>query len=120
MKAFAEQFDPQPMHLDAAVAREKGYNNVFASGLHTVGVGIRLLVENFLNDSSKLSGLGIDDLSWHAPVYPGDEPSVRHEVAETRVSESNPERGVVVRDVELFRDGGKVVCSWTVTVLMAR
>jgi len=120
MTAFAEQFDPQPMHLDPEVAREKGYDDVFASGLHTIGVGMRLLVEQFLNDSSNLGGLGMDDLSWHAPVYPGDELSVRHEVVSMRVSESDPDRGIVVRDVELFRGDDDVVCSWTVTILMAR
>ena len=121
MLSFAEQFDPQPMHLDPEAAREKGYDDVFASGLHTVGVGIRLLVEHFLNDSSNLGGLGIEELSWHAPVYPGDELAVRHEVVSTRVSESNPDRGVVVRDIEMFRaDDETVVCSWTVAILMAR
>ncbi|MFC7175859.1 MaoC/PaaZ C-terminal domain-containing protein [Halosegnis marinus] len=123
MTEFAAGFDPQPMHLDAEAAREKGYEDVFASGLHTVGVGTRLLVENFLNDSTNLGGLGIEELSWHAPVYPGDELSVRHEVVSTRVSESNPDRGVVVRDIEVFRgeDGDEeVVCSWTVAILMAR
>ncbi|MFB6117854.1 MaoC/PaaZ C-terminal domain-containing protein [Halosegnis sp.] len=127
MIEFAERFDPQPMHLNDEAARERGYDGVFASGYHTVGVATRLLVKNFLNESANLGGLGVDDLRWHAPVYPDDRLFARHEVVSTRVSESNPDRGIVVRDVEVLRAGEsedpadtETVCSWTVTILMGR
>lgn len=120
MIAFAEQFDPQPMHLDADAARAKGYDDVFASGLYTIGTATRLFVEHFLNDSTNLAGLGIENLRWHAPVYPGDELYASHEVTGMRVSESDDSRGIVTRDIEIQRGDDTVVCSWTVSILMGR
>ncbi|RNJ25969.1 MaoC/PaaZ C-terminal domain-containing protein [Halosegnis longus] len=120
MVAFAEQFDPQPMHLDPEAARAKGYDDVFASGLYTIGTATRLFVEHFLNDSTNLAGLGIENLRWHAPVYPGDELYASHEVTEMRVSESDDSRGIVTRDIEIRRGDDTVVCSWTVSILMGR
>ena len=54
MLAFAEQFDPQPMHLDPDAAREKGYE-VFASVLHAVGIGTRLLVDRRDTDGATVT-----------------------------------------------------------------
>jgi acyl dehydratase len=134
--AFAEQFDPQPMHTDPEAAADSQYGGLIASGLHTIGVATRLIVEHFLNDSSNRGGLGITDLTWHRPVRPGDVLRVRHEVVERRDSDSHPDAGVVVRDVEVLAsagdgaaDGGDVaddgadetvVCSWTVAILMGK
>jgi acyl dehydratase len=102
--AFAEQFDPQPMHTDPEAAAETQYGGLIASGLHTIGVATRLLVEQFLNDSTNRGGLGIDDLTWHRPVRPGDVLQVRHEVVERHDSDSHPDAGVVVRDVAVLVD----------------
>ncbi|WP_276258828.1 MaoC family dehydratase [Haloglomus litoreum] len=123
--AFAEQFDPQPMHTDPEAAADSQYGGLIASGLHTIGVATRLMVENFLNDSSNRGGLGLTDLTWHRPVRPGDVLRVRHEVVERRDSDSHPDAGVVVRDVEVLASDGDgddetVVCSWTVAILMGK
>ncbi|MFB6207659.1 MAG: MaoC/PaaZ C-terminal domain-containing protein [Haloglomus sp.] len=123
--AFAEQFDPQPMHTDPEAAAETQYGGLIASGLHTVGVATRLLVENFLNDSANRGGLGMDDLTWRRPVRPGDVLRARHEVTGCRASESHPDAGIVVRDIEvLVGDGGSgdetSACSWTTTILMGK
>jgi acyl dehydratase len=124
--AFAEQFDPQPMHTDPEAAAETRYGGLIASGLHTVGVATRMLVGNFLNDSSNRGGLGLDDLTWHCPVRPGDVLRVRQEVIDRRESASHHDAGIVVRDLEVLVGGDAadgdddVACSWTTTILMGK
>lgn len=118
--AFAEQFDPQPMHTDPAAAADSIYGGLIASGIHTVGVATRLMVEGFLNDSANRGGLGIDDMSWHRPVRPGDTLRVRHEVVDRRESASHPDAGIVVRDVEVLNGDDETVTSWTTTILMGK
>lgn len=118
--AFAEQFDPQPMHVDPEAAKETVHGGLIASGLHTIGIATRLMVDNFLNEAASIAGLGIDDLRFHEAVRPGDALSARHEIIAKRPSESDPETGVVVREIEVVRDDDTVVCSWTVAILMAR
>nr|WP_282594718.1 MaoC/PaaZ C-terminal domain-containing protein [Halomarina salina] len=78
--SFAEQFDPQPIHTDPEAAAESMYGGLIASGWHTAALSARLLVEGYMNETASLSGRGMDDLRWHAPVRPGDTLSVRVEV----------------------------------------
>jgi acyl dehydratase len=44
IRAFAEQFDPQPFHLDAEAAKETFFGGLVASGWHTAAITMRLLV----------------------------------------------------------------------------
>ena len=39
--SFAREFDPQPFHLDATVARETMFGTLIASGWHTAAVSMR-------------------------------------------------------------------------------
>lgn len=117
---FAEQWDPQRFHTDPDAAAESVHGGLIASGLHTIGVAMRMLVEEFLNDSANRGGLGMDDMTWHRPVRPGDVLRVRHEVVERRDTESYADAGVVVRDVEVMNDADEVVASWTTAILMGK
>src|SRR5215471_15661113 len=44
--AFADQFDPQPFHLDGRAARDSVFGGIVASGWHTAAITMRLLVES--------------------------------------------------------------------------
>jgi acyl dehydratase len=131
MIAFAERFDPQPMHLDREAAAAAGYSDVIASGIHTLGIAQRLLVDGFLMESSNRAGLGFENLRFHEAVYPGDVLSVRHEVVDKRRSSSSPDAGVVTSEFNVVRadtpdtdrgsrDSDEVVVSWTGVFLMGR
>ena len=41
---FAAEYDPQPFHLDDAAARETLFGGLVASGWHTAGITMRLIV----------------------------------------------------------------------------
>jgi acyl dehydratase len=71
--AFAEEFDPQPFHVDPEAAAETQYGQLFASGWHTAAVCMRLLVDGLLAETAVVSGVGVDDLRWKRPVFGGDE-----------------------------------------------
>ncbi|MGB0085354.1 MAG: MaoC/PaaZ C-terminal domain-containing protein, partial [Rhodomicrobiaceae bacterium] len=45
IKAFAEEFDPQPFHLDDDAARDSLFSGLAASGWHTAAITMRLLVD---------------------------------------------------------------------------
>src|SRR2546429_2301596 len=46
IKAFAQQFDPQPFHLDAEAAKGTLFEGLVASGWHTAAISMRLVVES--------------------------------------------------------------------------
>ena len=52
IKSLADEFDPQPFHLDEDSARETFFKGLAASGWHTAAVTMRLLVEGELKTTS--------------------------------------------------------------------
>jgi len=78
--AFAEQYDPQPFHLDHAAARESLFGKLAGSGWQTVALANRLLVSDGLRDVAISGAAGFDDLRWRRPVYPGDTLTCRYTV----------------------------------------
>ncbi|MDG5819058.1 MaoC family dehydratase [Natronococcus sp. A-GB7] len=95
---FAEQFDPQPFHVDEEAAAESMFGELVASGLHTLCLSVRLFVTDVVqgeNGVANMGGLGMDDLRWHEPVRPGETLRVRVEVLEKTPSESRSDRGYV-------------------------
>jgi acyl dehydratase len=121
--AFARQFDPQPMHLDDAAARQTLLGALSASGWHTCALVMRIIADGFILDSSSMGSMGIDEVRWTAPVHAGDALSVRATVLETRVSRSRPEMGIVSMFFEVFAENGETrrkVMTQKNPILMAR
>ena len=52
--AFASKFDPQPFHLDDAAGEASVFGGLCASGWHTCAMAMRLMVTNFLSQTSSL------------------------------------------------------------------
>ena len=120
MIEFAEQYDPQPFHVDPEAAKEYPYGGLIASGWHTCAATMRMLVENQFRDGDNLGSPGVDELRWHQPVRPGDVLSVRVEVTEKRPLESDPRRGLVKSAVETSTEAGTLVLSWKSNVFVRR
>ena len=107
--AFARRFDPQPMHIDPAVAATGPFGGLIASGWHTAGIFMRLFADHYLSHVAGLASPGVDELRWPAPLRPGDRVHLRATVREARRSRSKPDRGVVRTDGELIRQDDQVV-----------
>jgi acyl dehydratase len=108
IKAFATEFDPQPFHLDNAAARNSVFRGLAASGWHTAGITMRLLVTGKMRFAAGTIGLGVE-IEWPLPVRPGDRLHVESEITEIAPSRTKPDRGVVtVRSVTFNQDGAEV------------
>jgi acyl dehydratase len=94
IKRFAGEFDPQPFHLDEAIARSTFFKKLVASGWHTTAVTMQLLVKT-LPLSHGIIGSGVDELRWPRPVKPGDTLRVHCEVIDVTPSKLEPSRGTV-------------------------
>jgi acyl dehydratase len=109
IKEFAEQFDPQPFHLDELAGRRSIFGNLCASGWHTCAMAMRLTVDNFLNESSSMGSPGLESLRWLKPVYPGDTLTLRHTILESRGMRRRPDIGLVRSAWEMFNQNGEKV-----------
>ncbi|ADD03939.1 MaoC domain protein [Natrialba magadii ATCC 43099] len=109
---FAESYDPQPFHIDKEAATESAFGELVASGWHTASMCMRLLADGPIDDRASMGARGVDELRWKRPVKPGDTLSIRTEVIDKRVSESDPKRGYVDSRLEGLNQHGEVVISW--------
>lgn len=116
--AFAEQYDPQPFHVDEAAAEDSLFGELVASGWHTAAMTMRLLVDHRLADSGAMGAVGVDELRWPEPVRPGDTLSVRTTVTATEPVDD--ERGYVDFEVTSTTDAGDVVLSMVPRVVWQR
>ena len=105
--AFAQQFDPQPFHLDAEAARETLFEGLVASGWHTAVISMRLLVES-LPLIGGIVGAG-GELAWPAPTRPGATLHVESEILALSPSRSHPDRGMVTIRSETVNQLGEIV-----------
>lgn len=108
---FARRYDPQPFHVDREAARSTPFRGVIASGWHTAGLMMRLIVDHYLSHVASLASPGVDELRWTQPVRPGDTLSVRATVLEARRSRSKPDRGIVYTLFEVVNQRGEIAMS---------
>ena len=118
--SFATRFDPQTMHIDKAGAAKGPFSGLIASGWHTVGLMMRLFVDNYLSSVASLASPGVDEVRWHRPVRPGDALRLRVTVLEAKPSRSKPDRGLVVSLLECLNQDAAVVCSLKAMNLLRR
>jgi acyl dehydratase len=109
--AFARQFDPQPFHIDPVAAKQSFFKGLIASGWHTCSVGMRLMVDKYVNRSASLGSPGLDNIRWLAPVRAGDTITYRRVVLAARASASKPEVGLLQSRSEAVNQRGEVVMT---------
>ncbi len=118
--AFAEQFDPQPYHLDEEAAKKSPFKGLAASGWHTAAITMRLLVDGEFKPAGGILGVGFDQLSWPRPVRPGDELRVTSEVLELRPSKSRPDRGLIRAQNTTLNQHDEPVQIFTANLIVPR
>lgn len=104
MVAFAVRYDPQPAYFDDEAAARLPVGKLSASGLFTASLWVRAWAEQVLNRSTALGSPGGNNVSWPAPVFPGDVLTARTGVLGSRLSRDQPGIGLVDVLATLHRD----------------
>ncbi len=118
---FAKKFDPQPFHLSDEAAARTYFGRVAASGWHTAAMSMAMIVENLTaNQQAGLGGIGIDNLRWWKPVYPGDVLRCESEMLEKTASRSKPDRGTFRSRLTIYNQDDEKVMSYENTALIRR
>ena len=99
-----------PMYFNEPFAKEHGHQSVLVNPMLVFGVVFGLSVE----DLSEAGGpfLGIEELAFHTPVYPGDTLTARSTVVSRRVSNSRPDQGIVTWHTEGFNQDDALVVDF--------
>lgn len=119
---FAHDFDDQPFHTDPEAAKGSIFGGLIASGWHTGGMMMRMVVDNGRDSprAAVMASPGFDDLEWLRPVRPGDVLSVRTELIEVTPSRSKPDRGSIKARMEVLNQDGEVVLRVISLAVVAR
>jgi itaconyl-CoA hydratase len=107
-----------PLYLNAETARAEGHRDVVVSPMLVLCIVVGLSVE----DLSEAGGpfLGINGLTFHRPVHPGDTLTARSTVVEARESKSRPTSGIVTWHTEGFNQRDERVVDYQRTNLVAK
>jgi acyl dehydratase len=107
-----------PLYFNAEFARAHGHPDVVVHPMLVLCTIVGLSVE----DLSEAGGpfLGVNDVAFLAPVYPGDTLTARSEVLGARASEKRPAFGIVTWRTEGRNQKGEVVVRYERSNLVAR
>jgi acyl dehydratase len=107
-----------PHYLNAEAARADGHPDVVVSPMLVLCIVVGLSVE----DLSEAGGpfLGIDGLTFHRAVYPGDTLTARSTVVDARESASRPGFGVVTWHTEGRNQHAELVVDYRRSNLVAK
>jgi acyl dehydratase len=119
IRAFAAQYDPQPLHLDAEAARASIFGALIASGWQTAAITMRLTLDGGPRFASGTVGLGAE-VSWQRPVRAGDTLYAAIEIIEKIPSQSRADRGRIIMRIETCNQRDEVVQLLTAKVLVPR
>lgn len=99
-----------PIYFNAEAARVQGHPAIVINPMLVFTTVLGLSVE----DLSEAGGpfLGLEALSFHGPVYPGDTLTARSEVVAVRESESRPGFGIVTWRSEGFNQHDERVVEY--------
>jgi acyl dehydratase len=120
IRSFAERFDPQPMHLADGAEQNTVVSGMFASGLHTVCLHMRLFADGLLRDSTSMGSPGVEEVRYLAPVRAGDSLTLRVEVIGARPSRSRPEMGLVELRSQMINARSEPALEMTATLMLGR
>jgi acyl dehydratase len=119
IKAFARQYEPQPFHLDEALAAKTSFRGLVASNWHTAAVTMTLMVD-WLPLAGGVIGAGVDEMRWPRPVRPGDRLHLEAEVLEVRPLRSRPEQGIAKVRITALNQNGEPVQVMTANMVVQR
>lgn len=106
----------QPLHLDAAAARQAGFADVLVNGLYTFATAVGVSVED-TTAGTLVANLGYADVEHPKPVHPGDTLAFRTQVLDKRPS-SKAGRGIVTLLHQVHNQRGEEVCRFKRTVMV--
>jgi acyl dehydratase len=100
---FGRDFDPQPFHVDAELARDTLFGGLCASGWHTTAGWMKCFVPYWMGECRRLSSEGIappklgpspgfTKLAWLKPVLAGDTVTYSVTLTASRALASRPDR----------------------------
>jgi acyl dehydratase len=117
MLAFARQYDPIPIHTDPAAAAASPFGGLIASGLHTMAIYQRLIVEAMWTRVAGIAGRSFQ-IRLSKPVRAGNKLTGRARIT-TITHRSERHDAVVIISSNVTTEDGETVLAVVLDTLVA-
>lgn len=107
-----------PMHFDAEYAKASEFGRCIICSPFTVALMVGMSVTDV--SQKAIANLGWSDIKLTHPLFAGDTLYAESEVTDKRESASRPGAGIVTVRTVGTNQNGKVVCTFSRTMLIAR
>jgi acyl dehydratase len=111
--------NPQPMHLDAEVARQSEFGQILVNSCLTFSLVVGVSVAD-TTLGTLVANLGFDEVRLPKPVFIGDTLSFESEVVSLRESKSRPDAGIVTWEHRATNQRGENVCTMKRSALIRK
>jgi acyl dehydratase len=100
--------NPQGLHIDFDGSEKGEWGKPLVNSLFTLGLMIGISVHD-TTFGTTVANLGMEDVTFPAPLFHGDTVRVESEVMDMRHSRSKPDRGIVTFEHRAFNQHGTLV-----------
>jgi acyl dehydratase len=111
--------NPAALHLDAEYMKNTEFGRPLINSYFTLGLMVGISV-NDTTHGTTVANLGMDEVRFPKPLFPGDTVRVETEVVATRDSKSRPDNGIVTFVHRAFNQHGDLVAECQRSALMLR
>ena len=111
--------NPQPLHLDAEVARDSEFGQILVNSCLTFSLVVGVSVAD-TTLGTLVANLGFDEVRLPKPVFIGDTLRFESECVDLRESKSRPNAGIVTWEHRAINQRGETVCTMKRTALIQK
>ncbi|WP_326522870.1 MaoC/PaaZ C-terminal domain-containing protein [Sphingomonas sp.] len=109
--------DTNPMHTDEEIATRSPIGRRIAHGTLGMSIATGLSARMGQLDGTAIAALGVDEWKFLLPIFIGDTVRLRTTIVSARPT-SKPDRGVLVRRMELLNQRDEVVQTGLMTTMV--
>ena len=111
--------NPASLHLDAEYMKNTEFGKPLINSCFTFGLMVGISV-NDTTHGTTVANLGMDEVRFPNPLFPGDTVRVETEVIATRESKSRPDNGIVTFVHRAWNQRDELVGEFKRSALMLR
>jgi acyl dehydratase len=111
--------NPAPLHLDAEYMKGTEFGRPIVNSTLTLAFMIGISVGD-TTVGTTVANLGMDEVRFPKPLFPGDTIHIETEVLEVRESRSRPDNGIVVFAHRAFNQNDELVGECKRSALMLK
>jgi len=111
--------NPAQLHLDEEYGKTTEFGTRIVNSLFTLGLMVGVSVGDTTLGTT-VANLGMDEVRFPKPVFPGDTLHAETEVLEKRQSKSRPTQGIVVFLHRAINQRGEIVAQCKRSALMLK